>query len=219
MTELGQPSVIAETTMTTSADLDHITPWINQVLTVEPPSDLPTVVVSHSAACPRTPLLVDHLVDKGWSIDAMILVDGRFPTGQAFTVSVPGYGAMLDGMVRPDDYLPPWPRWWGSLVSGLVVDPVARDLVFNEAAPVPRTWFDQGAPVPDLPADIGRGFLSFGPGYAEACDQAHEAVKGTVKVGTGVAKAGGHDAHGHGGWDGLRSRVPERPPQPPRPDA
>ena len=174
MPELGQSSVIAETTMTTTADLDHITPWVNEVLTTEPPSDLPTVVVAHSAACPRTPLLVDQLVHKGWSIDAMILVDGRFPTGQAFTVSVPGYGAMLDGMVRPDDYLPPWPRWWGSLVSGLVVDPVARDLVFNEASPPPRTWFDQGAPVPELPGDIGRGFLSFGPGYAEACDQAHE---------------------------------------------
>lgn len=160
--------------MTTTADLDHITPWINEILDMEPPSDdLPIVVAAHSAACPRTPLLVSHLLDKGWDISEMILVDGRFPTGEAFT-SEPRFGAMLDGMVRPDNYLPPWPRWWGSLVSGLVVDPVARDLVFNEAAPVPRTWFDQACPVPDLPDHIGRGFLSFGPGYADACDQAHD---------------------------------------------
>ncbi len=183
MTELDQPSAIVETTMTTTVDYDHITPWVNEILTAEPPApELPTVVVAHSAACPRMPLVVDQLVHKGWSIDAMILVDGRFPTGQAFTVSVPEYGEMLDGMVRPDDYLPPWPRWWGSLVSGLVVDPIARDLVFNEAAPVPRTWFDQACPVPDLPPTVGRGFLSFGPGYAEACEQAHEAGWLTMRL-------------------------------------
>lgn len=176
MAELDQPTVIAETTMTTTADLDHITPWINQILSLPPPEDgLPIVVVSHSAACPRTPLLVDHLLHKGWPIEAMILVDGRFPTGEAFTVSQPHFGAMLDGLIRPDDYLPPWPRWWGSLVQGLVVDPVARDLVFNEASPIPRTWFDQGCPVADLPPHVGRAFLSFGPGYAQACDQAHQA--------------------------------------------
>ena len=161
--------------MTTTADLDHVTPWINEVLESEPPAtDRPTVVVAHSAACPRTPYLVDRLLHKGWDIDAMILVDGRFPNGQAFTVSSPEYGAMLDGMVRPDDYLPPWPRWWGSLVSGLVVDSAARDLVFNEAMPIPRSWFDDGCPVPELPPTVGRGFLSFGPGYADACVKAYE---------------------------------------------
>ena len=167
---LGQEAVIAAPAMTTTADLDHVTPWINDILEVEPPNDrLSTVLVTHSAACPRAPLAVDHLIGKGWSIEAMILVDGRFPDGRAFTDSVPRYGAMLDGMIRPDDYLPPWPRWWGSLVEGLVVDPVARDLVFNEARPVPRTWFDQPCPVPELPAAVGQGFLSFGPGYEEAC--------------------------------------------------
>ncbi len=176
MAELGQPSAIADPTMTKRDDLDHITPWLNDILAMKPPTaEVPTVVVAHSAACPRTPLLVHQLLHKGWSIEAMILVDGRFPDGRAFTVSAPHYGTMLDGMVRPDDYLPPWPRWWGSLVEGLVVDPVARDLVFNEASPVPRSWFDQGCPVPELPPHVGRGFLSFGPGYNEACDRAHDA--------------------------------------------
>ena len=113
------------------------------------------------------------MIDKGRQIKAMILVDGRFPDGKAFTADA-HCGTMLDGMIRPDDYLPPWPRWWGSFVSGLVVDEAARDLVLNEAAPIPRTWFDQSCPVPSLPATVGRGFLSFGLGYAQSCDQAYQ---------------------------------------------
>lgn len=170
---LGHEAVVASPSMTTTADIDHVTPWINDLLETEPPDEnLATVLVTHSAACPRAPLAVDHLIGKGWAVEAMILVDGRFPDGRAFTDSVPQYGTMLDGMIRPDDYLPPWPRWWGSLVEGLVVDPVARDHVFNEAKPVPRSWFDQPCPVPELPSDVGRGFLSFGPGYQEACNMA-----------------------------------------------
>jgi hypothetical protein len=175
MADLGQQPLIADAGMTRTADIDHITPWINQILTLEPPpGDLPTIVVSHSAACPRTPLLVSELLAKGWPVQTMILVDGRFPDGRALTEARPHYGALLDRMVRPDDYLPPWPRWWGSLVEGLVVDEEARRLVFEEASPVPRTLFDQACPVPDLPPTIGRGFLSFGPGYAESCDDAFD---------------------------------------------
>lgn len=166
--------MIAAPAMTTTADIDHITPWINDILETDPPAgDGPTVAVFHSAACPRAPLAVDHLIGKGWPIESMILVDGRFPDGRAFTESSPAYGQMLDGMLRPDDYLPPWPRWWGSLVEGLVVDPVARDHVFNEAKPIPRSLFDQPCPVPDLPRSVGTAFLSFGPGYEEACREAH----------------------------------------------
>ncbi len=172
MADLGQEPLIADAAMTTTADEDHVTPWLDAITAMDPPADgLPTVVVAHSAACPRTPLLVSELLARGWPIRTMLLVDGRFPDGEAFTANE-HYAKMLDRMVRPDDYLPPWPRWWGSLVEGLVVDPEARNLFLAEAAPVPRTWFDQGCPVPELPANIGRGFLSFGPGYAEARDQA-----------------------------------------------
>ncbi len=172
---LGQHTQIVHPKMTTTSDYDHITPWLNEILAAPmPPDDMGTVVVTHSAACPRAPLVADELLHKGWKIDAMILVDGRFPTGDAFTQTIPQYGEMLDGMIRPDDYLPPWPRWWGSLIHGLVVDPVARDMVFNEAAPIPRAWFDQPCPVPELPPTVGRGFLSFGPGYAQACDEAYD---------------------------------------------
>ncbi len=183
MVELGQSVQIADPTMTTTADYDHITPWLNDILAMPPPpDDMATVVVTHSAACPRAPLVVDELLHKGWNVQAMLLVDGRFPTGEPFAISQPRYAAMLDGMIRPDDYLPPWPRWWGSLVEGLVVDPVARDLVFNEAAPIPRSLFDQPCPVPELPPTVGRGFLSFGPGYSQACDQAFDAGWMTIRL-------------------------------------
>lgn len=170
---LGHETLVAKTTMTTTSDIDHISPWISEVLTPDVPADdLPVIVVGHSAACPRMPLVADRLLAHGWNVSAFVCVDGRFPDGRAFTVSEPTYGPMLDGMVRPDDYLPPWPRWWGSLIEGLVVDPIARDLVFGEAKPIPRSWFDQACPVPDLPDHIGRGFLSFGPGYLQSCEQA-----------------------------------------------
>lgn len=160
--------------MTTTADDDHVTPWVEEILAEPVPTDdLPVTVVAHSAACPRTPFVVDKLRRAGWNVDSFICVDGRYPDGQAFTVLEPTFGPMLDSIVRPDDYLPPWPRWWGSLVEGLVVDPAARDLVFGEAKPVPRTWFDQPCPVPELPDEVGRAFLSFGPGYLESCDRAH----------------------------------------------
>jgi hypothetical protein len=171
----GHEASVVNAPMTTTADHDHISPWVNHIVSTASPSNgREAVVVAHSAACPRAPLLVSQLIDKGWPITAMILVDGRFPNGRAFTDENPRFATMLDGMVRPDDYLPPWPRWWGSLVQDLVVDPAARDLVFNEAVPIPRHWFDQACPVPDLPSHVGRGFLSFGPGYAESLETAFD---------------------------------------------
>jgi hypothetical protein len=171
---LSQVCLIADPAMTTTADTDQVTPWINDILGAPVPGDdLPVVVVGHSAACPRVPLAAQSLLDAGWNVSAMICVDGRFPDGRAFTDSGPQFADMLDGMVRPDDYLPPWPRWWGSLVEGLVVDPAARNKVFNEARPVPRRWFDHACPVPDVPASVGRAFLCFGDGYLESGDRAH----------------------------------------------
>lgn len=171
--QLGHPVLVAETTMTTPADDDHVSGWIEDLLSPAAPQDgLPVIVVGHSAACPRLPLAVSALAQAGWNVAGFICVDGRFPDGRPFTVVGPQFGAMLDAMVRPDDYVPPWPRWWGSLMEGLVIDPVARAAVFSEARPLPRAWFDQGCPVPELPAGMGKGFLSFGVGYKESCDRA-----------------------------------------------
>jgi hypothetical protein len=174
MDGLGQVAVIVDAAMTTTADRDHVGPWIADVVRQPAPEDdTPVVVVGHSAACPRVPLAARSLLDAGWNVTAMICVDGRFPDGISFTASRHEFAGMLDGMVRPDDYLPPWPRWWGSLVEGLVVDAPARDQVFKEARPVPRGWFDQACPVPELPESLGRAFLCFGHSYLESGERAH----------------------------------------------
>ncbi len=170
---LGHEALVADPRMTTRDDVDHLSPWMADILaTPAPGDDLEVAVVGHSAACPRMPYAVHRLLDHGWNVSTMICVDGRYPDGLAFTSSEPTYGPMLDALVRPDDYLPPWPRWWGSLVEGLVVDPSTREEVFQEARPVPRAMFDQACPVPSLPTDVGRGFLAFGAGYLESCKRA-----------------------------------------------
>lgn len=170
----GHHVTVAAAAMTTTGHDDHIAPWLAELLDRPvPAAGTPVTVVGHSAACPRIPYLVDALLHRGWSVRSYICVDGRFPDGEAFVSSGQHFGAMLDSIVRPDDYLPPWPRWWGSLVEGLVVDPAARDLVFSEAVPIPRSWFDQACPVPTLPEAVRPAFLSFGPGYAESRDRAH----------------------------------------------
>jgi len=168
----GQRVLVAESGLTTTSDVDHVSPWVNQLSSIpRPDDDLPVIVVGHSAACPRIPLLASELLDKGWNVESIICVDGRLPDGAPFTAT-PEFGHMLDAMVRPDDYLPPWPLWWGSLVIGLVIDPALREQVLKQAKPIPRTWFDQGCPVPDLPPRVGRGYLAFGDGYIEAARQA-----------------------------------------------
>ncbi len=173
LADQGQHVAIASTAMTRRDDSDHIGPWIQQIVDFGlPESGAPVVVVGHSAAVPRLPMLVDRLLEEGEDVVAMIGVDGRYPDGRAFTEAEPNYAALLDGLLRPDDYLPPWPRWWGSLVSGLVVDEMARHLVFDEAPPIPRSWFDQACPVPSLPETVNKAFLAFGPAYVESRDQA-----------------------------------------------
>ena len=169
----GHEVLVATTSMTTPSDTDHVSGWIDDLLGPPiPDDDLPVIVVGHSAACPRIPLAAASLAEAGWNVTAFVCVDGRFPDGRPFTVSGPHFGELLDGLVRPDDYVPPWPRWWGSLIEGLVIDPEGRAEVFGEARPVPRAWFDQGCPVPPLPSRVKRGFVSFGVGYQESCDQA-----------------------------------------------
>jgi len=178
----GQRVLTQRVPMTTTAHQDHVGPWIEQYLQMEKPADdLPMVAVGHSAACPRMPLLVHELRRVGWNIQYLICVDGRFPDGRAFT-DAPTFGPMLNAMVRPDDYLPPWPRWWGSLISGLVVDPGAREEVMSEAVPIPRSWFDQACPVPDLPPEVRQGYVAFGGSYLESAAEAESNGWFTVRI-------------------------------------
>ncbi len=166
----GHHVVVPHTSMTTPSCEDHVSPWLEEVIKESDAlgNPNPAVVVAHSNACGRAPMLVDCLIRWGRPVEAMILVDGRFPDGRSLAADEPKFAELLDGLMRPNDYLPPWPRWWGSFVSGLVVDPESRAVVFDQAPSVPRSWFDQGCPVPTLPPELGRGYVAFGGSYEDA---------------------------------------------------
>ena len=174
LTLLGQDAITTPTTRTTPEDSDHIGPWVRGILeAVGPPQPQPLVVVGHSAACPRLPLVSRCLLDAGHRVEAVILVNGRFPAddGLSPVEADETLSTMLDDMVRPDDYLPPWHHWWGGMVVDMLpVEERAR--VFAEFKPVPRSLFDQPIPVPELPADLRMCFLATGEMYLMAYERA-----------------------------------------------
>ncbi len=78
-------------------------------------------------------------------------------------------------MVRPNDYLPPWHRWWGSMILDMVPNEEVRNRVFSEAKAVPRALFDQGIEVPTLPSSVRWAFLATGKAYEPAYERAKAA--------------------------------------------
>ena len=172
---LHQSSVIPNPTPSTPRSEDHITPWLEEVLSVMPDPDpaVPVVAVGHSASCPRMPLVADALIQRGHLVETMILVNGRFPENQvAPTDRDFPLRNTLDQLVRPDDYLPPWHRWWGPMVEDMLPNDEARARVFSEARPVARDIFEQAIPAPKLPGDVGLAFLAMGDMYQPSYDQA-----------------------------------------------
>jgi hypothetical protein len=174
LTLLGQDSILASPARTTPADTDHIGPWVASIVEAAgPPQDQPLVVVGHSASCPRLPLVAASLLEVGHRVEAVILVNGRFPAddGLSPVEADSTLADLLDDMVRPDDYLPPWHHWWGGMVVDML--PVEdRDRVLADFKPVPRALFDQPIPVPKLPGEVRMGFLATGEMYLMAYDRA-----------------------------------------------
>ncbi len=175
---LGYSSVIASTTTTTPRDADHIGPWVDHVVDeVVNEAEGPLVLVAHSASCPRLPLVAKRLLDRGHEVHTIIAVNGRIPwvDGQSPVEADPPLRDLLDGMVRPNDYLPPWHRWWGSMILDMVPSEEVRKRIFSEAKAVPRALFDQGIEVPTLPSHIQWAFLATGKMYEPAYERAKEA--------------------------------------------
>lgn len=174
---LGYRSVIASPRPTTPRDPDHIGPWLDQVVAAaEGERDRPLVLVAHSASCPRLPLVAQRLIANGHHVHMMIAVNGRIPwvDGQSPVDADPPLRDLLDGMVRPNDYLPPWHRWWGSMILDMVPSEEIRKRIFSEAKPVPRALFDQPIAVPELP-EVPWAFLATGKMYEPAYERAKEA--------------------------------------------
>ncbi len=175
---LGYESVIASPATTTPRDTDHIGPWVDQVVEAAmTEAEGPVVLVAHSASCPRLPLVARRLIDNGRDVHTMIAVNGRiaWTDGLSPIEADPPLRDLLDGMVRPNDYLPPWHRWWGSMILDMVPSEDIRKRVFSEAKPVPRALFDQPIEVPALPDTVRWAFLATGKMYEPSYEQAKAA--------------------------------------------
>ena len=178
---------------------DFVTPWLEDVLSAIPAPATPLqalerdapqlVIAGHSSACPRLLLVAEEAIARGHRVSTVVLVNGRVPEdGLSATDLDPPLGHLLDNLTRPDDHVPPWHRWWGSLMEDMLPDPVDRALVFGEARPIPRKLFDQKIAAPRLPDDVGLAFLAMGDMYAPSMDEAR-------KQGWSVARLEGEHLH------------------------
>ncbi len=176
LTGLKQFPIVPAPAPTCAVDTDHIGPWLKTVLGAMPETvDRPVVVAGFGAVCPRMHLVADQLISLGFEVEAVILVNGRFPADGLTPVEAdPTTGEMLDGLERPDGYLPPWHRWWGSLVESMLPDVELREKIFSEARPVPRSLFAQPIPAPQLPDQVGLAYLQTGDYYAACAQEARD---------------------------------------------
>ncbi len=191
LARLGYESVVVDTVQTTPRHTDHIGPWVDHVVEVaDAETEGTLVLVAHSMSCARLPLVARRLIDRGREVHTLISVNGRtqWADGQSPVDTDPPLRDLLDGMVRPDDYLPPWHRWWGSMILDMVPSEEIRRRVFTEAKPVPRALFDQPIEVPELPESVRYGFLATGKMYEPAYERAQEA-------GWSVARLDGEHFH------------------------
>ncbi len=183
LTDLNQEPFIADPRPVACAVDDFLTPWLMDVVAAlpappGPPSEethrCPRVVIAgHSSACPRLLLVAEEAISRGHTVSTVILVNGRVPAdGLSATDLDPPLGHLLDDLTRPDDHVPPWHRWWGSLMESMLPDEEDRRRVFAEARPVPRALFDQKVPAPRLPEEVGLAFLAMGDMYAPSLDEA-----------------------------------------------
>jgi hypothetical protein len=171
---LGQQCVVPKPVRTKPTDDDHLGPWLDAVRDAMPRNTgQEVVVVGHAATCPRLPLVVDALLQQGYDVVSMIMVNGRFPAADGLTPveADETLAPMLNDIVRPDDYLPPWYLWWGGMVRDMIPEE-DRDRVFGEVKPVPRSLFDQPIPVPELPPSVEMAFLATGDMYAMSYEEA-----------------------------------------------
>lgn len=174
---LGQTCIIPHPERTTTADEDHLGPWVDDVCAVVPDSIQGKLVVcGYSAATPRLPLVVDRLLERGIDVCSMIMINGRMPEDGAIpTERDSPFMDILDNLVRPDDYVPPWHRWWGSFVMDMLPDDEVRERILSECRAVPRALFDQPIPAPTLPNSVGLAFLGLGDMYLPSYENAQKA--------------------------------------------
>lgn len=133
-------------------------------------------IAGHSAVCPRLRLVADRLVADGHVVDTIVYVEGRLPAdGVSPSIGDPDRRELMDSVVHPDGYLPPWHLWWGPLIDGLIPDEAIREQIWAECRRIPRALFDLPIPAPPVGAEVVEAFLGFGSGYAPSLDDARDA--------------------------------------------
>ncbi len=166
-------SVVGPEPITTNTE-DFLAPWLDEVVkTAAPLQGLTLRLAGHSAVCPRLRLAASALAEQGHDVDTIVYVEGRLPCHNISpAVADPQRIAIMDSVVHPDGYLPPWWAWWGPLVDDVVPDEELRHRVWTDCRRVPRALFDQPVPAPAVASGVVEAFLGFGSGYAPSLDVA-----------------------------------------------
>jgi hypothetical protein len=173
---LGHRGLRAEVVRLTPP-LDAVHPWwahAAREVAAAAGSSGEVVLVGHSGAGPRLPAFGDAVAEAGTRVAGYLFVDAGMPTpGRSPLDAAPNdFVEMIDRLTGDDGLLPPWCEWWGGRsLEQLVPDPVARRHLESTCWPVPRTLFEEVAPVRERWPDAPCGYLRLSDAYEpEATD-------------------------------------------------
>jgi hypothetical protein len=118
---------------------------------VDPGLDAPVVLVGHSGAGPRLPMVATRTD----GVVGMVLVDSPMPhPDQSWAETAPR--ALIEHLraIARDGMLPPWPEWWpASAMRDILPDETMRERFVVDCPSVPETVLDEVMPdVPEPPA-------------------------------------------------------------------
>jgi hypothetical protein len=136
-------------------------------------SGQPAILIGHSGA---GPLLAAAGTIIG-QVRGYVFVDAGLPTpGQTWMETVPpGLAAWLRQMADAQDWLPPWPQWWGEqALAELIPDPEVRRHFAAGCPPLPLAMFEEvHPPAPQWP-DAPAAYLQLSEAYADQAAQARQ---------------------------------------------
>ena len=136
-------------------------------------SGQPAILIGHSGAGPLL-AAAGRLIDQ---IRGYIFADAGLPTpGQTWMETVPPeLATQLREMADDQDWLPPWPQWWGDeALAELIPDPAARRHFAVGCPQLPLAMFKEvHPPVPQWP-DAPGAYLRLSEAYQDQAAKARE---------------------------------------------
>lgn len=131
----------------------------------------PFILAVHSAAGGLAPSVV--AAAKG-QVRGVLYVDAIPPHPGRCWFETAGDGLVANLKAKAQDgMIPAWDQWFpaGALESLLPEGPV-RERFVSELAATPVGWFEEAAPMTDLPSDVGWGFLRLSKAYEREAGEA-----------------------------------------------